>query len=125
VRKYKKTLGEIGLTYTQYIVMMVVWEEETVGVKQLGNRLYLDSGTLTPLLKKLEKAGLVTRRRDERDERNVMISVTGKGMDLREKAADIPMRAGSCISISGEEATALYKLLYKILDQTERNEKNE
>lgn len=125
VRKYKVHLDEIGLTYTQYIVMMVLWNEKSLSVKQLGERLYLDSGTLTPLLKKLEKSGLINRKRDSADERNVIITITEKGMALREKAVEIPQKIGSCIDLSAEEAGTLYQLLYKVLDQTERKNQDE
>lgn len=120
VRKYKAPLDDIGLTYTQYIVMMVLWEERSLGVKQIGRRLYLDSGTLTPLLKKLETAGLIERKRDPKDERNVKITVTNKGMALREQASAIPLTVGKCLDMTQEEMTSLYQLLYKILEQTER-----
>lgn len=125
VRKYKPFLDEIGLTYTQYIAMMVLWEQRGLSVKQLGQYLYLDSGTLTPLLKKLEKTGLVKRARDEADERNVIVSVTEKGMELRKKAVEIPLKVGSCIGIAPEEAMTLYGLLYKVLDSTGRSDGNE
>ncbi len=125
VRKYKPFLDEIGLTYTQYIVMMVLWEERSAGIKQLGTRLYLDSGTLTPLLKKLENAGLVERRREEQDERNVKVSLTEKGLALRERAVNIPTRVGRCITLLPEEAMTLYNLLYKLLEQTERSKAND
>lgn len=115
VRKYKPFLDEIGLTYTQYIVMMVLWEEKKMNVKTLGARLYLDSGTLTPLLKKLEKQKLITRRRSPEDERNMIVSITDTGNVLREKAVEIPYKMGACISISPEDANALYTLLYKVL----------
>lgn len=115
VRKYKPFLDEIGLTYTQYITMMVLWEEKTTTVKALGERLWLDSGTMTPLLKKMEAQGLVTRVRDAADERSVIITITEKGEKLKLAAAEVPNKIGSCISISPEESKQLYTLLYKIL----------
>ncbi len=116
VRKYKPYLDEIGLTYTQYITMMVLWEKKALTVKELGECLYLDSGTLTPLLKKMEAAGLITRERGQEDERSVTVSITAQGMDLRKKAVDIPSKIGSCLPLSMEEFRTLYGLLYKLLD---------
>ncbi len=115
VKKYKPYLDEIGLTYTQYITMMVLWEKKAVNVKSLGECLYLDSGTLTPLLKKLESIGLVSRLRSEEDERNLMVKITQKGEALKEQAETIPQRMASCLDLSGEEAASLYTLLHKIL----------
>ena len=117
VKKYKPFLDEIDLTYTQYIAMMVLWERKTVNVKTLGEALYLDSGTLTPLLKKMEKKGLVSRERSSLDERNVEITVTPKGEALKEKAREIPLRLGECIHLSPEDAKTLYRLLYQVLNQ--------
>jgi DNA-binding MarR family transcriptional regulator len=116
VRKYKPFLTPLGLTYTQYIVMMILWEKSSTTVKDLGLRLFLDSGTLTPLLKKLELDGLIIRQRDSNDERSVIITITGKGLSLREKASDIPSKIGACIPLSPEEVQTLYKLLYKTLN---------
>jgi DNA-binding MarR family transcriptional regulator len=115
IHRYKDYLTEIGLTYTQYIAMMVLWERAPLSVKGLGEFLYLDSGTLTPLLKKLEKSGLILRERDPQDERSVTISLTEAGRGLREKAIQIPEKMESCIPLTNEEAQTLYKLLYKIL----------
>ncbi len=115
IKKYKPFLDEINLTYTQYITMMVLWEQEIVNVKELGKFLYLDSGTLTPLLRKLEEKEYITRDRFEEDERNLVISITDKGMELRKKAKDIPKKIGSCINLTDKEAIELYRLLYKIL----------
>ena len=115
-RKYKPYLDKLDLTYTQYICMMVMWEHQSLNVKQLGEYLYLDSGTLTPILKKLEEKGYVERKKKDSDERNLIITVTDKGMDLRDQALSVPQSMGSCISISSEEAELLYKVLYKILN---------
>ena len=115
-RKYKPYLDKLDLTYTQYICMMVMWEHQSLNVKQLGEYLYLDSGTLTPLLKKLEEKGYVERKKKDSDERNLIITVTDKGLDLRDQALSVPQSMGSCISISSEEAELLYKVLYKILN---------
>ncbi len=115
-RKYKPYLDKLNLTYTQYICMMVMWEHQSLNVKQLGEYLYLDSGTLTPLLKKLEEKGYIERKKKDSDERNLIITVTDKGLDLRDQALSVPQSMGSCISISSEEAELLYKVLYKILN---------
>ena len=116
VRKYKPFLDEIDLTYTQYIAMMVLWEKEKIGVKELGGRLYLDSGTLTPVLKSLEQKGYVTRARSEEDERTLLVTLTESGRALKDKALSIPERMlSSCVRLSAEEAEFLYKILYKIL----------
>lgn len=116
VKKYKPFLDEIGLTYTQYIAMMVLWENKNMNVKSLGERLYLDSGTLTPLLKKLEAEGLVTRARSLEDERNLIVTLTDKGEALKQKALDIPGQIGKYIQISPEDAQTLYRILYQILE---------
>ena len=116
VGKYGPLLKELGLTYTQYIVMMVLWENEGVSVRSLGEKLHLDSGTLTPLLKKLENIGYVTRKRSEEDERVVLVSLTETGRGLKEKAAEVPGEVASCVPLTPEEAAALYGLLYKIID---------
>ncbi len=115
VRKYKPYLDEIGLTYTQYIAMLVLWERKTVNVKKLGEYLYLDSGTLTPVLKHLEKMGLIARIRSEEDERIVMLTLTEEGEKLKEKAATIPLKMALCMNLNEEEAKTLYTLLYKVL----------
>ena len=117
VRHYKPFLDKLDLTYTQYIALMVLWEEDSASIKELGGRLYLDSGTLTPLCKKLEAKGLVKRVRDEKDERNVIVSLTPKGRALEHKAADIPglMAQPGCMPLTAEERDVLRKLLYKTL----------
>lgn len=121
IRLYKPFLDEIGLTYTQYIVMMVLWERKLVTVKKLGGLLYLDSGTLTPLLKKMAAAGLLTRRRDKEDERSVLVELTEAGEQLRDRAAKIPGKIAACVPLNKEDASELYRLLYLILGQTGRN----
>ena len=122
VKKYKPFLDEIGLTYTQYIVMMVLWEKRSMNVKSLGEHLYLDSGTLTPLLKKMEAQGLVLRKRGDQDERNVIVTITEQGEQLKDKALEIPLKMKECIPISPEEAQLLYQLLYKVLGRIPINE---
>ena len=119
VRNYKPFLDEIDLTYTQYIVMMVMWEHKEVSVKELGKKLFLDSGTLTPLLKNLEKKGLVTRERSKTDERFLVVSITDEGMKLREKAVEIPAKVGGCICLEEQEAMQLYVIVRKLLGQFE------
>ncbi len=118
VRKYKPYLDELDLTYTQYITMMVLWENESMNVKELGSKLYLDSGTLTPLLKKLEAKGYITRCRCKEDERNLIIQITEKGDALKEKAANIPTdMKEKWVNISDEEIKTMYHALYKLLSQ--------
>lgn len=116
IRLYKPFLDKLDLTYTQYITMMVLWERKAVTVKELGTELYLDSGTLTPLLKKLEERGLVNRRRSEADERNLIVTVTEKGMALRDPALPIPEEMTKCINLEKEEIRVLYRMLYKMLE---------
>lgn len=115
VRRYKPLLDKLDLTYTQYIVMMVMWEKKQVNVKTLGESLFLDSGTLTPVLKKLEEKGFITRTRMKEDERNLIISITKKGNNLKKEAKNVPTEIGKCVNLTQEEATNLYKILYKIL----------
>lgn len=116
VKKYRPYLDKSDLTYTQYIAMMVFWEQSRCSVKELGERLYLDSGTLTPVLKSLEKKEYIRRFRYPEDERVVMAEITGLGMALREKALSIPGQMAACINLEPEEAVELYRLLYKVLE---------
>ncbi len=115
VRRYKPFLDEIDLTYTQYIAMMVLWEEREINVKELGSRLYLDSGTLTPVLKRLEQKGLITRQRDDKDERVLIVSITKEGDELKDKAVEIPVKMAGCVSLEPQDAAELYRLLHKLL----------
>lgn len=115
VKMYGPYLSKIGLTYTQYITMMVLWEQKSLSVRELGRRLCLDSGTLSPVLKRLEEQGYCERRRLEADERVVEVSVTEAGMGLRQAAAEVPGQMRRCLDLSLEEATTLYGLLYKII----------
>lgn len=117
VNRYKPHLDEINLTYTQYITMMVLWEYKSIGVKDLGKHLHLDSGTLTPLLKRLESKGFIRRERSSDDERIVNIIITEAGEKLKKKAIEIPMKMSKCMPLSQEEARTLYTLLYKVLDR--------
>lgn len=123
VKRYKPFLDEIGLTYTQYVTMMVLWEKKQVNVKELGRCLYLDSGTLTPLLKKLESKGLLTRARSERDERSLVVALTDEGERLKDRAAEIPPRIAGCTNLTAEEGALLYGILYKMLGRTPPGEK--
>lgn len=117
VRRYRPMLDALGITYTQYITMMALWEHRTMSVKSIGELLCLDSGTLTPLLKKLEERGYVTRSRSGRDERVLMVSVTKEGMALREKALSVPGAVASCIPIDPEDAATLYRILRSMMEQ--------
>ena len=117
VKKYKPFLDELDITYTQYIAMMVMWEHKTMNVKELGEYLFLDSGTLTPLLKTLEKKGFVTRTRSKEDERNLIVSVTEEGLTLRDKALDVPKKVVGCIDLDKEDAKELYVLLHKLMEK--------
>ena len=119
IRKYRPFLDKLDLTYTQYITMMVLWENKELNVKTLGNILLLDSGTLTPLLKKLETKGYINRIKNDKDERNLVITITKKGEDLKEEVKDIPHEISKCVKLSKEEAKTLYKLLYKMLVEEE------
>ena len=117
VGSYTPYLKPLGLTYTQYVVMMVLWEQETVNVGQLGDILKLDAGTLTPLLKRLEKAGYVTRERSKEDERITIISITEEGEALKEQCKDIPLNMSAKGSpLSEKDVKELYRLLYLFLD---------
>lgn len=118
VRKYKPFLDEIDLTYMQYITMMVMWESKKINVKELGERLYLDSGTLTPLLKRLEQKGLVKRERDSTDERVLIVSITEAGEALKEQAVEIPYKMGGCVNLDKDDAKELYRILRKMLSDT-------
>lgn len=117
VRRYKPYLDEIDLTYTQYIAMMVLWEHKQINVKDMGAFLYLDSGTLTPVLKKLEQKGYLTRERDKEDERVLNVTITEQGEALKEQAVQIPRKMQGCVSLDKEEAQTLYRILNKILEK--------
>jgi len=116
VRRYKPYLDEIDLTYTQYIAMMVLWEHRQVSVKDMGALLYLDSGTLTPVLKKLEQKGYLTRERDKSDERVLNVTITPTGEALRDKALEIPNKMRGCVCLDMDDAQTLYRILHKILE---------
>lgn len=115
IRQYKPFLDALDLTYTQYIAMMLLWEKKSLTVKEMGEALYLDSGTLTPLLKKLEGKGYLTRTRSAVDERSLILGLTPAGEKLKEQAVAVPAQMAKCTRLSPEEAAALYQILYKIL----------
>jgi DNA-binding MarR family transcriptional regulator len=116
IKQYKTSLDNLDLTYTQYIVMLVLWERKQITTKEMGRILHLDSGTLTPLLKKMEGKGLVSRKRSEFDERNLTVTITDKGLNLRDEAIEIPNQIAQCNVLDEAETEILYKLLYKIMD---------
>ena len=121
---YTPWLKPLGLTYTQYIVFLVLWEKDGLSVTEIGERLMLDNGTLSPMLKKLEQAGYIRRRRSREDDRVVEITLTDAGRALQEKAKDIPGQVAGCIDLPPEEAQTLYTLLYELLgNQKKHNQK--
>ena len=119
VKLYRPFLEKMNLTYTQYIAMLVFWEHKKMNVKELGEKLYLDSGTLTPVLKSLEAKGYVRRYRSTEDERVLLVEVTEAGKALREEALSVPAQMACHVVLSPEESLTLYKLLYKLLSSIE------
>ena len=115
VRRYDGILSELSLTYTQYLVMMYLWERGQCNVKELGRCLMLDPSTLTPLLKKLEQKGYLTRTRSEADQRNLLLDLTAEGEALRDRALDVPARMCGCFGLEPEEAAELCRLTRKVL----------
>lgn len=115
IKQYKPFLDELDLTYTQYITMMVLWERTSLTAKELGETLFLDSGTLTPLLKKLEAKGFLTRKRSAEDERSLIVTVTDAGLALRDRAVRIPEAMAACSPLTPEEGETLYRILYRLL----------
>ena len=120
IRKYKPLLDKIDLTYTQYLVMLVLWENKELNVKEIGDKLYLDSGTLTPVLKSLEAKNYISRNRSVNDERNLIISITEDGYKLKDDALEVPIEVSKCINLDEEDAVKLYSILYKILNSIEK-----
>lgn len=120
VNQYSPYLKKLGLTYTQYIVMMVLWEHGSVSSRELAEKLHLDYGTLTPVLKKLESTGYLTRQRDPGDERLLILTITRKGSDLKDEALKIPPCIASCVGLNEEEFKMLYILTYKALNNMEK-----
>lgn len=115
IKRYRPYLEPLDLTYTQYVAMMVFWEDKKMSVKALGEKLFLDSGTLTPVLKSLEAKGYLRRYRSSEDERVLTVEITPKGEALKEQAAHIPEKIASCVQLDTDEAIQLYSLLYKVL----------
>ena len=116
INAYTPILKPLGITYTQFIVFMVLWENDNLAVGEIGARLHLDNGTLTPLLKKMEKEGYISRKRSPQDERTVIISLTKDGLKMKDKARDIPKKIKSCVNLSSEDAGELYRILYQLID---------
>ena len=121
IKLYKPYLSKLDLTYTQYIAMLLLWEYGSMTVKEIGDHLFLDSGTLTPLLKKLEAKGVITRTRSQKDERNLDVALTDAGRALQDKALSIPLSMGQYNPLSLEETVTLYNLLYKMLGREGAN----
>ena len=119
VNAYTPYLKPLGLTYTQYIVFLCLWEYGEMSVGDLCQRLYLDNGTITPMIKRLEQEGYLTRCRGQKDERVVNVCLTERGWALREQASEIPAKVGSCVSLPKDDAMALYRLLYQMLQEKE------
>ncbi|HRG39195.1 MAG TPA: MarR family transcriptional regulator [Bacteroidia bacterium] len=115
--QYRPLLESLDITYPQYLVMMVLWKEKTITVKELGNRLYLDSGTLTPLLKRLEQKKFISRKRDSTDERSVIISLLKAGNELQHKAKNVPDVLGKCLSLKEKAYIQLKEQLDVLLSQ--------
>ena len=123
IRKYNPLLEPLGLTYTAYITLQCLWEKDNVPVKELGNRLFLDSGTLTPLLKKMETQGLVTRTRNEKDERTVYIQLTKEGKAMKSKCANIPQQMMCQNILDMNKAAPLLQTLHQIMSNMSEEEK--
>ena len=121
-RRYGDLLAAAGLTYPQYLTMLALWSGAPLTVGDIGARLHLDTGTLTPLLKRLERAGLVERRRDPGDERRVIIEPTAAGWALREQVTEVPYELGRSMRLSADEAAQLHQLLGKVIGSLERDE---
>ncbi|HON80434.1 MAG TPA: MarR family transcriptional regulator [Spirochaetota bacterium] len=117
---YRPFLDTLGLTYPQYLVMLVLWEEDNITVGHLGERLALDTGTISPLVKRMEKAGLLARSRDPQDERVVRLTLTEKGTALKETAASVPEALASCLDLSHEEYLKLKKDMTALLEKIHR-----
>ena len=122
IRKYKPFLDKLDLTYTQYIVMLVMWEKSEVNEKELCETLRLNTNTLAPLLKRLKEKGYISINKDKKDKRNLVIKLTSQGILLKEKAVDVPPSIAQEFNLSEEEANFLYKILYKILDYEKEND---
>ena len=124
-RHYKPFLDKYDLTYTQYITMMVMWEKKSASVKELGEKLYLDSGTLTPVINKLIKKGYITKHRSDDDARGVIVEITETGKKLRDKMVSVPTQMGGCVNLSEKDAQELYRILNTILDHLDEADEAE
>ena len=116
ISKYQPYFQPLGITYTQYLVFMVLWEDDDLSVGDICKKLYLDSGTLTPLLKKMEEKGWIKRTRMKFDERIVHVSLTGDGRAMRAKCKDIPSQVGTCVKMDPEDAKNLHRILYELIE---------
>ena len=116
IKRYHPLLADLDLTYTQYVCMMVLWEHRSISSRELGEKLFLDSGTLTPVLKSMEAKGLITRARSSRDERVLTVTLTEEGMALRKKSEDVPAKLAGCVKMDPADAIQLHSLLYKLLN---------
>ena len=121
---YTPYLKPLGLTYTQYIVFLVLWEKDGITVGEICDRLMLDNGTLSPLLKKMQQNGFIEKKRSGKDDRVVLVTLTEKGRSLREQAKEIPVRVAGCMDLPPEKAQLLYALLYELL-KNQRNKKTD
>ncbi len=119
VSLYTPFLKPLGLTYTQYLVFLILWEKDGITVGEICDRLMLDNGTVSPLLKKMQQAGYVDRKRSEDDDRVVIITLTEKGRTLQDKAKEVPVKVGQCIDLEPEKVQTLYALLYELLGNIE------
>ena len=119
VSLYTPFLKPLGLTYTQYLVFLILWEKDEITVGEICDRLMLDNGTVSPLLKKMQQAGYVDRKRSEEDDRVVIITLTEKGRTLQDKAKEVPVKVGQCIDLEPEKVQTLYALLYELLGNIE------
>lgn len=122
---YNPALKPLGLTYTEYVTFMALWEHDGASVGELGERLYLNNSTLTPLLKRMERDGYITRMRKPEDERAVVIRLTEKGWQMRDRVLDVPEQVGRCINLTEEKAGELYMLLHELLAHINREERIE
>lgn len=115
IRRYKPALQQIDLTYTQYIVMMIMWEEKEIQFRDLVNKMYLESNTLTPVLKKLEDKRLITRKKKNGNDKNIILSITKKGIELKEKAKQVPIELGKCLEIKEKDGKTLKEILHRLM----------
>lgn len=121
VSLYTPLLKPLGLTYTQYLVLLVLWEKDGITVGEICDRLMLDNGTVSPLLKKMEQSGYINRTRSEEDDRIVLITLTKEGRDLQKKAKDVPLKIAGCVDLTPDKGKQLYELLYELLNNRKEN----